>query len=43
MYSTTVGNGPVAPAGTRSQPRIGWPPKPLNVTSKTSTVRRGDA
>ena len=41
MYSTTAGSGPEAPAGARNQPLIGWPAKPLNVTSSTLTVRSG--
>ena len=43
MYSTTVGSGPVAPAGASSHALIGWPPNPENVTSSTVTARSGVA
>lgn len=40
MNSTSTGRGSVVPAGMTNQPLTGWPPKPANVTSYTSTVVR---
>ena len=39
-YSTTAGSGPERPRGRWSQPLMGEPPKPANVTSNVSTSAR---